>query len=140
MLQSAMQLSANTNPDDEEMVDYNNELRNGIFEAYAGILQGLKLESMDASKLNGIREHVPFVVDFIEAVSKDPNCDSTVTRSMVGVLGDIANCFRGVGPVFAQKPFWNQFLSECASSPDDALRRDAAWARDNIQERMNEDR
>jgi hypothetical protein len=42
--------------------------------------------------------------------------------------------------VFAQKPFWNQFLSECASSPDDALRRDAAWARDNIQERMNEDR
>lgn len=140
MLQSAMQLSANTNPDDEEMVDYNNELRNGIFEAYAGILQGLKLESMDASKLNGIREHVPFVVDFIEAVSKDPNCDSTVTRSMVGVLGDIANCFRGVGPVFAQKPFWNQFLSECASSPDAALRRDAAWARDNIQERMNEDR
>merc|ERR1711966_551064 len=42
MLQSATQLSISTPKTDEEMIDYNNMLRSGIFEAYAGVLQGFK--------------------------------------------------------------------------------------------------
>lgn len=55
---------------------------------------------MDAFKFNGIREYVFFVVDFIEVVFKDFNCDFIVMWFMVGVLGDIVNCFCGVGLVF----------------------------------------
>ena len=51
MLQSAMQLSLNTGTDDEDMIDYNNELRNGIFEAYAGILQGFKSDPSTKGKI-----------------------------------------------------------------------------------------
>ena len=54
MLQSATQLSMMTDKEDEEMIDYNNMLRNGIFEAYAGLLQGFK---DDKSKTAGTATH-----------------------------------------------------------------------------------
>ncbi|KAF2299308.1 hypothetical protein GH714_031449 [Hevea brasiliensis] len=40
MLQSAAELSAHTAGADDEMTEYTNSLRNGILEAYSGILQG----------------------------------------------------------------------------------------------------
>jgi importin subunit beta-1 len=52
MLQSATALSMEADKNDEEMVDYNNLLRNGIFEAYAGLLQGFK---DDKSKVCSLR-------------------------------------------------------------------------------------
>ena len=134
MLQSATQLSMSTNSDDEDMVDYNNELRNGIFEAYAGILQGFK---SDPSKLAHVKEHVPFVLEFIERVAADPHRDEAVTRSMVGVLGDMADTINGVGPAFAQRPFYDAFLRDCASSSDGSLRDTASWALERIRRRVN---
>jgi len=134
MLQSATQLSMSTNSDDEDMVYYNNELRNGIFEAYAGILQGFK---SDPTKLAQVREHVPFVLDFIARVAADPNRDEAVTRSMVGVLGDMADTIDGVGPAFAQRPFYDSFLRDCSSSSDENLRNTASWALGRIRARVN---
>ena len=134
MLQSATQLSMSTNSDDEDMVDYNNELRNGIFEAYAGILQGFK---SDPSKLAHVKEHVPFVLEFIERVAADPHRDEAVTRSMVGVLGDMADTINSVGPAFAQRPFYDAFLRDCASSSDGSLRDTASWALERIRGRVN---
>ena len=58
MLQSATQLSMSQPKDDEEMIDYNNALRNGIFEAYAGMLQGFK---EDKSKIALLMQHAEFV-------------------------------------------------------------------------------
>ena len=133
MLHGATQLSMSTNPDDEDMIDYNNDLRNGIFEAYAGILQGFKA---DTSKLAAVQEHVPFVLQFIESVSMDANRDEIVTRSMVGVLGDIAATISGVGPVFAQRPFYKDFLRRCASDQDDKLRETAQWAMSAITQAL----
>ena len=130
MLHGATQLSMSTDPDDEDLIDYNNELRNGIFEAYAGILQGFKT---DTEKLAAVREHVPFVLQFIEAVSKDSNRDSAVTRSMVGVLGDMADTIDGVGQLFLQHTFYREFLRQCQSSSDDQLRDTAQWAAGLIQ-------
>ena len=42
MLQSVAEIAAQTSSTDDEMVEYNNQLRNGVFEAYSGILQGFK--------------------------------------------------------------------------------------------------
>ena len=130
MLQSATQLSMATDANDEDMIDYNNELRNGIFEAYAGIFQGFK---SDVGKLNSIREHVPFILNFIENVCADRNRDMTVTRSMVGVLGDMADCIDNIGPAFAGKTVYKQFLEECHRSGDSRLRETAMWASGRIQ-------
>ena len=88
MLQSATQLSMSQPKDDEEMIDYNNALRNGIFEAYAGMLQGFK---EDKSKIALLMQHAEFVLAFVEEVHKDADRDEAVTRAMVGVMGDMAD-------------------------------------------------
>ena len=63
MLESAATHSLQTKPEDEEEAEYNNALRNGILEAYAGILQGLK---DDKSKLALLTPYAPRVLAFIE--------------------------------------------------------------------------
>jgi len=108
MLQSATQLSLTTPKDDEEMIDYNNMLRNGIFEAYAGLLQGFK---DDRAKVQQLLVHATFVLGFIEEVSKDTDRDEAVTRAMVGVMGDMADTMDGIGPLYMEKPFWRTLLA-----------------------------
>ena len=135
MLQSATQLTIGAKSDDDEMNEYNNQLRNGIFEAYAGILQGFK---SDPSKLTMIREHTPSVLALVETVAADPSRDEVVTRSMVGVLGDMADTIDQIGPLFAQRPFYKDFLKECQQSNDASLRDTANWAAARIADRVNQ--
>ena len=66
MLQSAAEIAAQTSSTDDEMVEYNNQLRNGIFEAYSGILQGFK-----KAKPELMMPYVVHILQFIEAVFRD---------------------------------------------------------------------
>ena len=134
MLQSATQLSMSQPKDDEEMIDYNNALRNGIFEAYAGMLQGFK---EDKSKIALLMQHAEFVLAFVEEVHKDADRDEAVTRAMVGVMGDMADTMDGIGQLYARKPFWRQLLQECADpNQDEQLRETANWAHGKITQRV----
>jgi importin subunit beta-1 len=134
MLQSATQLSMMTDKEDEEMIDYNNMLRNGIFEAYAGLLQGFK---DDKAKVQQLLTHAQFVLSFIEEVSKDKDRDEAVTRAMVGVMGDMADTMDGIGQLYMEKPFWRELLRECEdpAGDDEQLRETARWAREKILQR-----
>ena len=74
-------MSMSTNSDKSDMVDYNNELRNGIFEAGLASSRGFK-----SIQARACRSHVPFVLEFIERVAADlhapkPSC------AMVGRVG-----------------------------------------------------
>eukprot|EP00898_Chlorokybus_atmophyticus_P004073 jgi/Chlat1/4667/Chrsp3S05614 len=124
MLQSAAQLSAQQSKQDEELIDYNNSLRNGIFEAYSGIFQGFKGQKAD--RMLPFADHI---LSFVESVAQDQDRDDAVTRSAVGVLGDMADALGpSVAPVFANRPFYREFLTECIQSEDDAIKNTAAWA------------
>jgi len=72
----------------EEMVDYQNELREGIFEAFTGILQGLRTDDQ-ADLFLPFAEHV---VAFITGVIfQDQTRSEAVTRGAIGALGDLAH-------------------------------------------------
>lgn len=66
MLASAQQLSMQQQASgDEDLVEYNNSLRSGIFEAYAGMLNGLPgamvnqvCRRMHAANCNGACQHI----------------------------------------------------------------------------------
>ena len=134
MLQSAQQLSLQTPKDDEEMIDYNNMVRNGIFEAYAGLLQGFK---DDKSKVETLKSHAVYVLQFIAEVAKDGDRDEAVTRAMVGVMGDMADTMDGVGELFKQHTFWVELIRECEDQYQDQQLRDTAqWAKGKIQMRV----
>ena len=55
---------------------------------------------------------------------------------MVGVLGDMADTINGVGPAFAQRPFYDAFLRDCASSSG-GVTDTASWALERIRGRVH---
>ena len=123
-----------TPKDDEEMIEYNNMLRNGIFEAYAGLLQGFK---DDKSKVEQLKSHAVYVLQFIAEVAKDGDRDEAVTRAMVGVMGDMADTMEGVGELFKQNMFWVELIRECEDQYQDQQLRDTAqWAKGKITMRV----
>lgn len=70
------------------MIDYLNELREGVFEAYTGIVQGLKGDGNTPSPdIQLLEPHVPFMVQFITVVAQDTDhADGNVAGS-AGLVG-----------------------------------------------------
>lgn len=66
MLQGAAELSAQPAVRDDEMIEYNNQLRSGILEAYSGIFQGFK-----NSKAELMVKYSEHILQFIENVYQD---------------------------------------------------------------------
>lgn len=129
MLQSAAEIAAQSGGTDDEMVEYNNQLRNGIFEAYSGILQGFK-----NAKPELMMPFVVHILQFIEAVFQDKERDDSVTKSAAGVLGDLADTLgNNAAPVFRNSNFYNEFLGECMGSEDNQIKETASWAQSTIQ-------
>ncbi|MCL7026827.1 hypothetical protein MKW94_006233 [Papaver nudicaule] len=128
MMQKASEVCANIDNDDEEMMDYGNQLRRGIFEAYSGILQGLK-----GSKADLMLPHAGHLLQFIELVFNDKNRDESVSKAAVAVLGDLADT---LGPklkvLFNDRVFYAEFLGECMESDDDQLKETATWTQGMI--------
>jgi len=76
---------------DSDMVDFLNSLREGIFEAWTGIIQGLRTDNKALLLLPNVEN----IVLFIEHVISDPVTTDEVVRSAIGVLGDFALCVDG---------------------------------------------
>jgi importin subunit beta-1 len=66
MLQGAAGLLGTLDQSDDDMVDYGNQLRRGIFEAYSGILQGIK-----GPKAQLMIPYATHLLQFTEAIFKD---------------------------------------------------------------------
>lgn len=124
MLQGAAELSAQGGNDDDELIDYYNQLRNGILEAYSGIMQGFK-----NTKSELMVQYAGHILQFIESICEDPHRDDAVTKAAVGVLGDLADT---LGPhaavLFQNSSSYQSFLQECQSSDDQQLKETADWA------------
>ncbi|KAJ1965733.1 karyopherin Kap95 [Dipsacomyces acuminosporus] len=89
VLISACNLSASTQAVDYDTIDYNNQLRVGIFEAFVGIVQGLKSDN----KAQLVLPQVQSILGFMSVVFNDQNRSEDVTRGMIGLIGDLADAF-----------------------------------------------
>eukprot|EP01112_Ceratiomyxa_fruticulosa_P013181 TRINITY_DN3691_c0_g1_i3.p1 TRINITY_DN3691_c0_g1~~TRINITY_DN3691_c0_g1_i3.p1 ORF type:complete len:854 (-),score=220.38 TRINITY_DN3691_c0_g1_i3:421-2982(-) len=126
MLQQA---SATTvNMDNDEMVDYLNELREGIFEAYTGILQGLRSDE----KADQAFSYANHLVNFVAHVYADQSRTESLTRVALGVLGDIGHSFGPSVKSLLQQQFVRDLVRECLSSDNDSTRDVAKWVEDTI--------
>ncbi|KAF8069441.1 KPNB1 [Scenedesmus sp. PABB004] len=126
MLAQAMHLSvmqAQASADDD-FLDYNNELRIGILEAYSGIFQGLGSGKAEAY----MKGEVPLIVEFANSIGRDATPDDTVVRNCVNLLGDIATVVPGVGPLLqaSSSKDWEKLLAYCHDSGH--LLGDTEWA------------
>ncbi|MQM20344.1 hypothetical protein Taro_053361 [Colocasia esculenta] len=123
MLQGAAELCSHFDPQDEEMLDYGNQLRTCIFDAYSGIFQGFK-----SSKPDLMMPYAAHVLQFIEVVFKDKNRDEGVTKAAVAVMGDLADVLGpNVSMLFKDQTFLEEILGECFKSGDAQLKETATW-------------
>lgn len=126
MLQSAAELSAHTAGADDEMLDYTNSLRNGILEAYSGILQGFK----NTPKTQLLLPHARHILSFIDSIYQGKDLDDAVMKTAIGVLGDLADTLGpSAGSMIQQFPLWRELLNEGLSSDDPSIKQSAEWAK-----------
>jgi importin subunit beta-1 len=127
MLQQASTTTLDMN--DYDLVDYLNQLREGIFEAYTGIIQGLRTDGMADPHFVPYAAHV---INFVGFVFSDNTRTDSVTRGAVGVLGDLAHALGGQVKQPLQAPFVKELLTECMNPENPQTADVAQWARDVI--------
>lgn len=85
---------AQVDRNDFDMVDYLNELREAVLEAYTAIIQGMKSEESHWNhEIMMLEPHIPFIVQFIMMVSQDEENSDQVLAGAAGLVGDLCCAF-----------------------------------------------
>mmetsp|Transcript_2343 Transcript_2343/g.8968 ORF Transcript_2343/g.8968 Transcript_2343/m.8968 type:complete len:851 (-) Transcript_2343:613-3165(-) len=98
--------------DDEELMEYLNVLREGVLDAYTGIVQGLKdggkASILSASETQTPPPHLSKIFAFIDVIAREVNdskCHGNVLKHTVGLIGDLADVTpRGPASEFFKSP------------------------------------
>jgi importin subunit beta-1 len=115
--------------DDDDMIDYINELRGSVLEAYTGIVTGLN----DGNRLDLLSSYLPALVQFLQRIAADPNRDAAIIKSAAGLIGDIAKPYGKQIKEQIHQPFIGQLLNEAAQARDPDTVAIANWAMSEVQ-------
>lgn len=115
-----------------EMLDYIVSLREGIMDAWAGIIM-----AMIASKKAGVlRPYVDSIFRLLHLVFQDQNRSEPLLRSSMGVIGDLAEAFpNGELSTLYRNDWLVAMVKETRSNREFASRttETARWAREQIR-------
>lgn len=131
--QSTVNVAVNTDQDDYDTLDWIMALRESIFEAYIGIINGLQADQ----KQELLMPHVEWLVAFSELVDRDAQAPNSVgsqvlCKAVAGVLGDLVDAIQTLKADFRQRQWVYSLLNRCGQSPDDSMRETAKWAMQTI--------
>ncbi|KAF5747638.1 Importin beta-1 putative isoform 1 [Tripterygium wilfordii] len=128
MMKQAAAICDQMDTSDDELIDYVNQLRRSIFEAYSGMLQGFK-----NGKSEVMSQHAAHILQSIDSTIKDNQRDESVTKAAVAVMGDLADA---LGPnlriLLKDRAVYIDFLGECLQSDDEQLKETAVWTQGMI--------
>jgi importin subunit beta-1 len=117
-------------PDDEDLIDYVNSLREGILEAYTGIIQGLK----DGNRVDLLLPYCEAIMGFLKMVTEDENRDYEVLGKSVGLIGDIASSLGSAVKDQLSQPFVRQLIQDGLGSVDETIIETSNWAAQSVQQ------
>ncbi|KAJ2019590.1 karyopherin Kap95 [Coemansia sp. RSA 455] len=131
VLMSACALSANTQANDDDTIDYLNQLRAGIFEAFVGIIQGLKSDN----KAQLVLSQAQGLLGFMSIVFNDQTKSDEVTKTMIGLLGDLADAFpNGEIRDYLRADWIQELIKYGRTGPrGSSIREHTRWAREMIK-------
>jgi len=116
--------------DDEDMIEYKNQIWEGVFEALSAILFGMKGEENDPSsnKLQFFKEYVPKSLEMIAKVVDSDDTDEAVLKCCCALLGDIAQPFgaSNKGDIMLYQGQFQKLIEECTMF-DDTLAKEHAF-------------
>jgi len=101
--------SMEASPNDYDMIDYVNQLREGILEAYVGIVQGLK----SGNCAGEMASHVNDIFAFMHTIHDDVEKTEALIRCILGLIGDFADAFPNgeLNPLFSE-PWIQEIIRE----------------------------
>lgn len=88
VLQQASSITSNSE-NNYEMIEYVISLREGIMDAYGGIIIAMRT----STKTNLLAPYVQHIFGFLSVVNADVNKSEGLMRAAMGVLGDLAEAF-----------------------------------------------
>jgi len=117
--------------DNPDLVEYLNQLREGIFEAYTGVLQGLRAENKSAS----FQPYVMGALDLIRQCAEGIALNHTtpeVMHAAAGVIGDLASTIGQDFKTLARQPQHKEYLKlllkQARETEDEQDKAAAQWA------------
>ncbi|ORY86291.1 karyopherin Kap95 [Protomyces lactucae-debilis] len=113
-----------------DMIDYVNGLREGIVEAYVGIVQALK----GTPKAATLGPYVEHMFNFMATCLADEERTQALQRNVIGLIGDLAETFPG-GQL--KQPLSAEWVSGClkasrAKGQPQATKEVAKWASEHV--------
>ncbi|XP_008543359.1 importin subunit beta-1 isoform X1 [Microplitis demolitor] len=128
---------------DYDMIDYLNELRVGVLEAYTGIIQGFRgdAEGTNPDVPNPdvllIEPQVPFIIQFITTIAQDREHLDESMSAAIGLLGDLIMVFGAkLLPLVETEPL-TELLIKGRRARNSKARALAIWVTKEIRKRKN---
>ncbi|CAF1054146.1 unnamed protein product [Rotaria magnacalcarata] len=129
---------------DYDMIDYLNELREGCLSAYTGIIQGLRNSVAPAGdstlalvELQLVTGQLPFMVQFIETIARDPNKSDSIIGSAIGLIGDLVTSYGQQMIEYVERDPIDKLLTEGKRSKIMKTKTLAMWATKEIRKIKN---
>lgn len=157
VLQQASQVSLAEDVD-VDTINYVESLREGIVDAWSGILLAYKdkpqgqfivqdstpallvLGVSDVSIVVQLRPHVESIFQLLHSIYEDPHRGEGLSRSSLGVIGDLADAFpNGEFAEYFRADWITQFIREVRSERQLSERtiNTARWAREQVKRQIS---
>ncbi|KAF4124472.1 importin subunit beta-1 [Geosmithia morbida] len=118
-----------------EMYDYVISLREGIMDAWGGIIGAMKT----SSKTQALQQYVPSIFQLLGLIAGDMNRSEPLMRASMGVIGDLADAYPNGELVDAFRQDWvTAMIKETKTNRDFTSRttETARWAREQVKRQL----
>ncbi|KAK3725473.1 karyopherin Kap95 [Vermiconidia calcicola] len=133
VLQQAAGISVQSeNTNNFEMLDYVVSLREGIMDAWGGIIMAMRA----GNKANLLEPYIESIFQLLQTVYQDPNRTEALLRSSMGVVGDISEAFpAGNYSTYFRHEWLTAMCRETRANKEFTPRTQetARWAREQIK-------
>jgi importin subunit beta-1 len=123
------------------MIDYLNELREGCLSAYTGIIQGLRNSATSnvvaLAELQLVTAQLPFLIQFLETIARDPNKSDSILGAAIGLIGDLVTTYGQSILQFVEREAFEKLLAEGKRSKVTKTKTLANWAIKEIRKLKN---
>ena len=110
--------------DSEEWIDYLNQLRAAVLDAYTGLVHGLR----EANRHVVLKDSVQGILEFIVRLIEDKSVSEDVLSAAMGLVGDLVISYQAdLARLLKGAPFMQRLITFAAGSKDRSIQETGAW-------------
>ena len=110
--------------DSEEWIDYLNQLRASVLDAYTGLVHGLR----EANRHLVLKDSVQSILEFVVKLIEDKSVSEDVLSAAMGLVGDLVISYQAdLAKLLKGAPFMQRLIAFSAGSKDHAIQETGQW-------------